>query len=200
MKKWLSVAACMGSAFWGLSASATPVGLAGDTIDAAVVRTIYDPFYGVGRVCCYGLDAPFQVVDGASDQKQYSSTFTLDVDNLSFDIDFLSQNGWQAGVVLRLSGLNFLPGEILPFDLVLDTNLPGLTWSAGADYVDIDLYSIHQTPDSYIRGRFQVPEPDTFLLVLLGLSAAWVVRAKRGWNQSRSKEAGSDLLNQNRPS
>ena len=186
MQKLLSVMVFMWSALWGFNASATPVGLVGDTIDAAVIRTIYDPFYGVGRVCCYGLDAPFQVVDGDSDQKQYSSAFKLNVDNLSFDIDFLSLNGWQDGVVLRLSNLNFLPGQLVPFDLVLDTNLGGLTWTDGADYVDINLYSIHQTPDSYIHGQFQVPEPDTLLLIVLGLVATWVIRSK--WNDYRSGE------------
>ena len=186
MRKLLSVAVFMWSALWGFNASATPVGLAGDTIDAAVIRTIYDPFYGVGRVCCYGLDAPFQVVEGNSDQKQYSSAFKLNVDNLSFDIDFLSLNGWQNGVVLRLSNLNFLPGQIVPFDLVLDTNLGGLTWNVGAGYVDVNLYSIHQTPASYIHGQFQVPEPDTLLLILLGLVATWVIRSKS--NDYRSGE------------
>jgi hypothetical protein len=178
MKKLLSVTVFMWSALCGFNASATSIGLVGDTIDAAVVRTIYDPFYGGGRVCCYGLDAPFQVVDGASDQKQYSGAFKVNVDNLSFDIDFLSLNGWQDGVVLRLSNLNFLPSELVPFDLVLDTNLAGLTWSVGADYVDINLYSIHQAPDSYIHGQFHVPEPDTLLLILLGLVATWVIRSK----------------------
>jgi len=178
MKKLLGLVVSMWVALWGLNANAAPVGLAGDSIDAAVVRTIFDPFYGVGRVCCYGLDAPFQVVNGNSDQKQYSSAFKLDVDNLSFDIDFMSLNGWQNGVVLRLSDLNFLPGQIVPFALVLDTNLGGLTWSVGADYVDINLYSIHQTPDSFIHGQFHVPEPDTILLILVGLVAAWVFSSK----------------------
>lgn len=178
MKKLLNMMVLMWSALWCFNASATPVGLAGDTIDAAVIRTIYDPFYGVGRVCCYGLDAPFQVVDGNSDQKQYSGAFILNVDNLSFDIDFLSSNGWQDGVILRLSSLNFLPGLLVPFNLALDTNLDGLTWSTGADYVDINLYSINQTPDSFIHGQFHVPEPDTFLLIALGLAITWTVRSK----------------------
>jgi hypothetical protein len=179
IKKLFGMTALMGCALSGFNANATPIGLAGDTIDAAVIRTIPDPFYGVGRVCCYGLDAPFQVADGNSDQKQYSGAFTLDVNNLSFDIDFLTQNGWQAGVVLRLSNLNFLPGQLVPFDLVLNSNLPGLTWSAGADFVDINLDSIQQTPNSYIHGQFQVPEPGTLLLIFLGLIGTWVIRNKR---------------------
>lgn len=179
MKKLLGVMVFMWGTLWGFNVSATPVGLVGDTVDAAVIRTIYDPFYGVGRVCCYGLDAPFQVVDGNSDQKQYSSAFKLNVDNLSFDIDFLSLNSWQNGVVLRLSNLNFLPDQLVPFDLVLDTNLGGLTWNVGADYVDINLYSIQQTPGSYIHGQFQIPEPDTLLLMLMGLVATWIFRRKR---------------------
>lgn len=179
MKRLIGLAVSMWVAFWGLNANSAPVGLVSDTIDAAVIRTIYDPFYGVGRVCCYGLDAPFQVFDGNSDQKEYSGAFKLDVDNLSFDIDFMSLNGWQDGVVLRLSDLNFLAGHIVPFGLVLDSNLDGLTWSVGADYVDINLYSIHQTPDSYIHGQFKVPEPGTVLLTLVGLVAVWAIRRKR---------------------
>lgn len=169
MKKLLVLIVFVWSALWGVNANAVPVGLLGDTIDAAVVRTIHDPFYGIGRVCCYGLDAPFQVVDGVSDQKQYSGAFKLNVDNLSFDIDFLSSNGWQNGVVLRLSGFNFLPGQILPFDLILDSNLNGLTWSVGADYIDINLYSIRQTPNSYIHGQFLVSEPGIASLIVAGL-------------------------------
>jgi hypothetical protein len=184
MRKLLGVTLLMSAALGGFNANATPIGLAGDTIDAAVIRTIYDPFYGGGRICCYGLDAPFQVVDGNSDQKQYSGAFKLNVDNLSFDIDFLSLNGWQDGIVLRLSDLNFLPGRLVPFALVLDTNLAGLTWSVGADYVDINLYSIRQTPESYIHAQFQVPEPDTLLLISVGLVAAWAVRRK--WRDDRS--------------
>ncbi len=193
MKKLLSVMVFVWSALLGLNASASPVGLVGDTIDAALIRTIFDPFYGVGRVCCNGLDAPFQVIDGVSDSKQYSSAFKLNVDNLSFDIDFLSSNGWQDGVILRLSNLNFMPGQLVPFDLVLDTNLIGLTWSIGADYVDINLYSIHQTPDSYIHGQFQVPEPDTLLLIALGLFATWAVRGK--WNDGIKRGRQAQLNN-----
>lgn len=172
MKKLLGILVCLCAALSGINANAAPVGLVGDTIDAAVIRTIPDPYYGVGRICCYGLDAPFVVANGTSDQKQYSSSFKLNVDNLSFDIDFLSQNSWQNGIVLRLSDLDFLPDMIVPFTLSLDTNLSGLTWTVGADYVDINLYSIHQTADSYIHGQFQVPEPGTLLLLLAGLLVA----------------------------
>lgn len=181
MKKLLGTMAIIWGAMWMSNASAAPVGLVGDTIDAAVIRTITDPYYGGGRICCYGLDAPFQVLDGSADQRQYSSSFKLDVDNLSFDIDFLSFNRWQDGIVLRLSGLNFLPGQMLPFDLVLDTNLSGLTWSVGADFVDINLYSFRQTPTSYIHGHFavaEIPEPGAALLLLAGLLASVVVGMK----------------------
>ena len=53
---------------------AVPIGLEGDEIDAAMIRTIDHPFYGVGRICCYGLDSSFVVENGLSDQKQYSSS------------------------------------------------------------------------------------------------------------------------------
>ena len=52
---------------------ASSTGLEGDEIDAAMIRTIDSYSYGLGRICCYGLDAPFIVENGTSDQQQYSS-------------------------------------------------------------------------------------------------------------------------------
>lgn len=191
-KTWLIAVALLGLC-GSVPANAAPIGsglgLVGDTVDAAMIRTIPDPYYGFGRICCHGLDAPFQVADGTADQKNYGSSFLLNVDNLSFDIDFLSAGGWQRGIVLRLSGLNFLPGQVLPFDLDIDTNIAGMTWSVGADYVDIHMDSIVRTSASYIRGSFNVtaiPEPEVILLLLTGLVALC------GLSLARLRTAGSE--------
>lgn len=153
-------------------AVADSYGLEGDSVDASVIRTIYDPFYGVGRINGYGLDSPFVVSQGNSDQKEYSGAFILNVDNLSFDVDFLSSNSWQEGLILRISDLNFSSNLLTSFSLVVQTNLSGLTWTQGSDFVDINLFSFHQEPRSYIHGQFvitSVPEPSNLALLMVGL-------------------------------
>lgn len=167
---------------FSMEAGATPIGLSGDTIDVAVIRTIHDSFYGSGRILNNGLDEPFQVVDGNSDKKKYSGAFIIDVDSLSFYIDFLSLNSWQEGTVLRISDLDFIPNETVPFSLDIETNIGGLTWCTGVDYIDIDLFSIRQNADSFIRGELvvaPVPEPATFSMLFAGLAGLLRVSRKK---------------------
>lgn len=71
--------------FVATAANAETFTLAGDTIDAAMIRTV-DTGYGLGRIHGYGLDGPYVVAEGAADRQQYSSAFTLDVDGGSFAI------------------------------------------------------------------------------------------------------------------
>ena len=147
-----------------------PVGLEGDVIDAAMIRTIESPFYGSGRICCYGLDSPFVVENGSGDQKQYSSSFLLDVNSLSFDINYIGLGGWQEGIVLRLSDLDFDNNSNYLSDLVINTNVAGLTWLVGVDYIDLNIGGTKQDEGLYISGTFivtSVPEPTSFSLLLL---------------------------------
>lgn len=150
-----------------------PIGLEGDEIDAAMIRTIEHPFYGSGRICCYGLDSAFVVENGPGDQKQYSSAFLLDVDSLSFDINYIGLGGWQEGIVLRLSDLDFTNNLGYLSDLIIDSNVTGLTWLVGDDYIDLNLGGTRQDAGLYISGTFVVaraPEPSIFSLLLLAFS------------------------------
>lgn len=170
-----------------MAASAThasATGLAGDTIDAAVIRTI-DNGYGLGRITGYGLDASFIVMDGNDDLRKYSSAFTLDVDDMGFAIHFLGTAGWQAGTVLRLSDLDFGdPGTGALTGVDVSTNLSGLTFNHGANFLDIQLGGTSFTSDTYVHGTFvvtAVPEAGTFSLLALGLlGLPWAVRGRLG--------------------
>jgi hypothetical protein len=133
-------------------ARAAQVGLEGDEIDAALIRTIEDPVYGSGRICCYGLDGPFFVTNDQSDQQQYSSSFLLDVNSMSFDLEYIGLGGWQEGIVLRLTDLDFSNGTETLSGLSIDTNVVGLTWSWGEDYVDLNIGGTRQDDGLYIRG------------------------------------------------
>jgi len=163
------------------TAHAGPVTLAGDQIDAAMIRTI-DTGYGLGRISGYGLDAPFVVQDGNADQHQYSSAFKLNVDGNSFSIWFLSMAGWQDGIFLRLSDLDFSPMGSTLSSVNVDTNLVGYTLAAGPDWVDIGLGGTHFTAGTYFTGTFDVssvPEPASMALVSLGLLAVSALRKRR---------------------
>jgi len=157
--------------------------LAGDTIDAAMLRTV-NTGYGLGRISGYGLEAPFTVVDGPSDRQKYSSAFQLDVDGNRFDLRFLTTAGWQPGIVLRLSDLDFSgPGTGGLSDIDVDTNLVGYSLTHGDDWIELAMGGTQFTPATHFTGTFNVqavPEPGQLALTGLGLVAvAAIARRSR---------------------
>lgn len=198
MKHYFSILCLALSCVFCNLAIADTYGLVGDTVDASVIRTIYDPFYGVGRINGYGLDSPFVVAQGNSDQKEYRGAFILNVDNLSFDVDFLSSNSWQDGIILRISDLNFSSNLFTSFSLQIQTNLSGLTWTQGSNFVDINLFSFHQEPISYIHGQFvitSIPEPSNLALLMIGFLCT-VMLNKRRQSISNSTKLDTDGCSQ----
>ncbi len=147
------------------------VTLAGDLVDAGMYRTV-DTGRGVGRITGFGLDAPFMVEEGVSDLKQYSVAYSLNVDGQRFAIDYLNSFSWGAGIVFRLSDLDFTHGASLR-SLVVDTNMSGYGLTVGADFIEINLSGVRGTRDAYFNGQFvtaaQVPEPSSIALLALGL-------------------------------
>jgi len=135
---------------------ASSIGLEGDEIDAAMIRTIFSPTYGIGRVCCYGLDAPFIVENGTNDQQQYSSAFLLDVNSYDFELNYIGLGGWQEGVILRLSDLDFSNGSEYLSGLSIKTNVQDLSWIVGDDYIDLNLGGTRLDSGLYIKGAFEV--------------------------------------------
>lgn len=170
------------SLFVSSTAHAATATLAGDQIDAAIIRTV-DTGYGTGRIFGYGLDEPFTVQDGNSDQHQYSSAFNLNVDGDKFSLNFISLAGWQDGIVLRLSDLDFSPtGKILS-SVSVSTNLVGYTLKTNSHGIDVGLGGTSFTPDTYFIGTFvvsSVPEPTSLALFSCGLLgfSAWRKRVR----------------------
>jgi hypothetical protein len=166
--------------------------LEGDTIDAAIIKTI-DNGYGLGRNLGFGLDAPFVVVNGPADLHQYSDVFKLDVDGDHFSIDFLELAGWQDGTLFRLSDLDFsVPGSFLA-GVAVSTNLVGYTLTFGSDYIDIAWGGTQFTADTFLTGTFAVgqvpaiPEPSSLALMAAGL-AGMASFAKKRSRKLRSGE------------
>jgi hypothetical protein len=148
------------------------VTLTGDLVDAGMYRTI-DTGKGVGRILGFGLDSPFVVEEGAADLKKYSVAYSLDVDGDRFTMDCLNTFQWGAGIVFRLTDLDFSNGAPLR-SLKIDTNLIGYSLKVGANFVEIDLSGVRGTRDNYFSGQFvtaQVPEPSSIALAALGLAA-----------------------------
>jgi hypothetical protein len=163
---------------------AIPYSLEGYTIDAYMERTIEVFSYPLGRINGYGLDAPFEVLQGDSDKKQYSSTFTLDVDKDRFTIDFMSMAGWQNGIVFNLVQPDYTTTTTAGFwsGLGTDTNIEGLGIDIGLGWVKIDFSNTHFTQDSYFIGYFnyqEVPESASFMLLILGLLGIYVKSYRR---------------------
>lgn len=160
--------------------------LLGDTVDAGMFRTI-DTGRGVGRITGFGLDSPFVVENGAADQKGYSVAYTLDVDADRFAIDYRNSFAWGAGIVFRLTDLDFSNGALLQ-SLKVDTNMVGYGLTVGADYVEINWSGVHGTRDAYFNGQFitsAVPEPSAMAMLALGLAvvgtgAARARKARQG--------------------
>ncbi len=149
------------------------VTLSGDSVDAGMYRTI-DTGRGVGRIMGFGLDSAFLVQEGVADLKKYSVAYTLDVDGDRFAIDYLNTFSWGAGIVFRLTDLDFSNGAPL-HSLKVDTNMVGYGLKVGADFVEIDLSGVRGTRDNYFNAQFitatQVPEPSSVALASLGLAA-----------------------------
>lgn len=168
--------------FFAANAHAS-VSLVGDAVDAGMYRTV-DTGRGLGRIMGFGLDHPFVVEEGAADQKRYSVAYSLDVDGDRFVMDYLNSFQWGAGIVFRLTDLDFSNGAPLQ-SLLVDTNMVGYGLRVGADFVEIDMSGVRGTRDVYFNGRFvtaaaNVPEPSTIALLALALGLAGIgVGARR---------------------
>lgn len=168
------------------SANAAMFTLSGDQIDAEMIRTV-DTGYGLGRIYGYGLESPFIVQDGAADERQYSSTFYLNVDGDKFNIRFTTSAGWQEGILFRLSDLDFnglTPNALT--SLTVDTNLLGYTLNIGTDFVEVGLGGTQFNSNTYFTGTFsvsQVPIPAAAWLFgsgLMGFAGAAYRRHRNG--------------------
>jgi hypothetical protein len=162
------------------AANATPFTLAGDTVDASIIKTI-DNGFGLGLTHGYGFDAPFVVQDGVSDLQQYGGVLNLNVDGGQFAIQYLFRAAWQSGIVFRLDGLDFAGGGALTA-LNVDTNISGYTLNVGRDFIELALGGTTFNTSTYFTGQFvvaSVPLPPTVWLIGIGLIGLAGVSLKR---------------------
>ena len=155
------------------STLATPYSLEDYNVDAYLTRTV-DTGYGFGRIYGYGLESSFQVHTGNSDEKQYSNVFKLDVDKDKFTINFLNNSGWVDGIVFRLEQPDYATttGEDFWGNITTETNIEGLAVSSGLGWVELNFGKLRFSQDSFFVGHLnykEVPEPASYLLLLLGL-------------------------------
>lgn len=159
--------------FTSLNAFAKPYSLEDYNVDAYLKRTV-DTGFGLGRIYGFGLDSTFQAHSGNSDAKQYSNVFTLDVDKDKFTIDFLTTSGWVDGIVFRLEQADYASITSADFwsDIAAETNIEGLAMSSGLGWVELNFGKLRFNQDSFFIGHLnykEVPEPASYLLLLLGL-------------------------------
>ena len=103
------------------------------------------------------------------------------VDGNSFSIDFLTSAGFQDGIKLRLSDLDFSPAGSTLASVNVNTNLSGYTLTVGSDWIDILLGGTHVTNETYFIGTFDgspVPEPTSIALFSLGLLGVSALRKR----------------------
>jgi len=162
--------------------------LAGDEIDAGVFRTV-DTGDGVGRILGSGLDGPFTVENRFGDAKTFSNLFVLNVDALSFEVDFLSGGSFQEGLVLRLTDFDFLeiPFPVYLAELALiQSNLVGyFTVTHTADSIEVQWGGTSFNEDTYLKVFFPpspvpaIPEPETWALMVAGLASVGATALRR---------------------
>ncbi len=171
----------------GVNAFATPYSLENYNVDAYLTRTV-DTGFGYGRIYGYGLESSFQVQSGKSDEKQYSNVFKLDVDKDKFSIDFLKNSGWVDGIVFRLEpDYATTTGEDFWCNLAAETNIEGLGISSGLGWVELNFGKLRFNQDSFFVGHLnykEVPEPASYILLLLGLLLIYLKTTLRVRKQS----------------
>jgi len=157
-----------------LSSSATPISLAGQTIDAYLERVKDDQhLMPIGRIAGFGLDAPFLVRAGDADLQQYDGLFTLNVELDSFILDFNKNARWADGIVFKLLHSSLTSQTASWNTLSYKTNIDGMQIDAGQGWASLDFSLIRFTQDSYFIGYFHsvaLPEPNNALLLLACLA------------------------------